>query len=97
LTEITPDQEKVIEKTVDDGLSRSYPARLLLEPTSTNFRGHAGRPGPGLIRDLLLMGFTLIHGLLQFPFGRVPKLIIPSGRPVVLLPDFLNSFPDFIF
>jgi hypothetical protein len=43
------------------------------------------------------MGFTDFHGFPQLSFGLMPELIVPSGRPVVMLPDFLGAFPDFIF
>ncbi len=35
--------------------------------------------------------------VLQFPFGLVPEFIVPSSRPVVLLPDFVGAFSDLIF
>jgi hypothetical protein len=38
-----------------------------------------------------------VHRLPQFPFGLVPELIVPSGRPVVFLPNFLGAFADLVF
>src|SRR5229473_3028932 len=41
--------------------------------------------------------FCQIFSFAKFTFGLEPKLKIPSYRPVVFLPDFPGTFPNFFF
>ncbi len=96
---LAPHFERVTGIDADSGMAAAAGARLAREPRVTirhaRFEQFAAAPGTGEA-DLITMVAVLHHLHLDDTMARIPGLLAPGGRLLVVGLARVNSLPDFV-